>query len=30
LDPSVALVIAAVIGFRAFQLLREVRLALRR
>ncbi len=30
LDPTVALVIAAVIGFHAFQLLREVRLALRR
>ena len=30
LDPTVALVIAAVVGFHAFQLLREVRLALRR
>jgi len=30
LDPTVALVIAAVIGFHAFQLLREVRLALQR
>ena len=29
LDPSIALVIAVVIGFHAFQLLREVRLALR-
>lgn len=30
LDPTIALVIASVIGFRSFQLLREVRLALRR
>ncbi len=30
LDPTIALVIASVIGFHAFQLLREVRLALRR
>lgn len=30
LDPTIALVIASVIGFHAFQLLREVRLALQR
>ncbi|NNN09583.1 MAG: cation transporter [Acidimicrobiaceae bacterium] len=30
LDPTIALFIAAVIGFHAFQLLRDVRLALRR
>lgn len=30
LDPTIAFVIASVIGFHAFQLLREVRLALRR